>query len=194
MKDIIKNYFKGYSKKGISKTLPKFLRNNPEVESYLNNILVENPNWENIRNIVYGICFDEQLKHCKNCGKEMKYSKGLYNDYCSYKCRSSSNEVREKVKQTNLEKLGCEYPTQNKEVREKIKQTNLERYGCEYVSQNKEVQEKYKQTCIERYGCEHVLQNKEIREKYKQTCIERYGCEHPAQNKEIKEKNINKLV
>ena len=104
MQNVIKQYFKGCSKIKIANAFSKFLRNNPKVESYLNNILTENPNWENIKNIVYSICFDEQLKHCKNCGKEMKYSKGLYHDYCSNKCSRSSKETQEKVKQTCLEK------------------------------------------------------------------------------------------
>ena len=77
----------------------------------MNNLLIENPNWESIKNIVYSICFDTQLKHCKNCGKELKYSK-RNNGYCSNKCRASSKEVREKCIQTCLEKYGCKNPMQ----------------------------------------------------------------------------------
>ena len=208
MRDIIKQYFKGYSK--IGNALPKFLRNNPEVKSYLNNLLIENPNWESIKNIVYGICFDEQLKKCKNCGKEMKYSQRTLS-YCSYKCSRNSKEVQEKVKQTNLERYGCEHPLQNKEVQEKTKQTCLKKYNCENVFQNKNIQNKIKQTnlkkyncenpaqsekiknkvkqtCLERFGCEYASQNKEVQEKYKQTCLERFGCENVLQNKEVQEK------
>ena len=166
---------------------PKFIKNNPEVESYLNKLLTENPNWENIRNIVYGICFDEELKKCKNCGKEMKYSQGN-NGYCSYKCSRNSNEVQEKVKQTCLKKYSCEYPNQCKEIKEKSKQTNLERYGCENPLQNKEIREKIKQTCKERYNIENPFQSKKIKEKIKETCLEKYGCKYPMQSKSIKEK------
>ena len=211
MKELIKNYFKGYSKRGIINGFSKFIKNNSEVESYLNNILIENPNWENIRNIVYSICFDEQLKHCKNCGKEMKYSQGLKHDYCSHKCAGNSKEfqekykqtcieryncenpfqnkeIRDKVKQTCLEKYGCINPMQNKQVQEKGKQTNLEKYGAEYPAQSKEVQNKIKQTCLEKYGCENPAQSKEVQEKYKQTCLEKYGYESPFQNKDVKDK------
>ena len=210
MKELIKNYFKGYSKRGIINTLPKFLRNNPEVKSYLNNILIENPNWENIRNIIYGICFDEQLKKCKNCGKEMKYSQ-MKLSYCSKKCKSNSVEVKDKIKQTNLEKYGCKCSLQNKEIQDKIKQTCIERYGCEnpfqneniknkikqtnlerlgyeHPSQNKEIKNRIKQTNLEKYGYKCSLQNKEIQDKIKQTCLEKYNCEHPSQNKEIRKK------
>ena len=167
---------------------PKFIKNNPEIEKYLNNLLIETPNWENIKNIVYGICFSEQLKYCKNCGKEMKYFQGIKHDYCSYKCRSNSKEVREKIKQTNLEKYGCKCSLQNKEIQDKIKQTCIERYGCENPFQNENIKNKIKQTCIERYGCENPFQNENIKNKIKQTNLERLGYEHPSQNKEIREK------
>ena len=188
MRELIKQYFQGYSKQGILNALLKFIKSNPEVEKYLNDILVENSNWENIRNIVYSICFDEQLKHCKNCGKELKYSKGINHDYCSHKCSNNSKEVKDKIKQTNLERYGCEHPAQTKKIKDKIKQTNLETYGCENVFQNKGIKDKIKQTCIERYGCENPMQLKEVKEKIKQTNLERYKCKYPLQNKEIQEK------
>ena len=188
MQNLIKNYFKGYSKKGIVNNFPKFIKNNPEVETYLNDILVENFNWENIRNIVYSICFNEQLKYCKNCGKEMKYSKGIKHDYCSKKCARNSKEVQEKYKQSNLERYNCENPAQNKEVREKVKQTCLERYGYESPFQNKDVKDKIKQTNLEKYGCENPFQNKEVKDKIKQTNLEKYGCEYSFQNENIKNK------
>ena len=99
----------------------------------------------------------------------MKYSQGLYHNYCSCKCSSSSNEVQKKVKQTNLE-----------------------RYGCEYTSQNDEVKEKVKQTCLEKYGCENVFQNKEVREKVKQTNLERYNVENPFQSEKTKRSHHDK--
>ena len=118
----------------------------------------------------------------------MMYSKGLYYNYCSIKCSRSSKETQEKVKQTCLEKYGCENPMQSKEVREKYKQTNLEKYNCEYASQSEKIKNKVKQTCLEKYGCENPAQNKEIQEKTKQTNLERYGAEHVFQNENIKNK------
>ena len=188
MKELIKQYFQGCSKIKIANTFLKFIKSNPEVEKYLNNILIENPNWENIRNIVYSICFDEQLKKCKNCRKEMKYSQGLKHDYCSHKCSASSTEVRKKTKQTCLETYGCLNPFQNKEIQEKIKQTCLEKYGCEYISQIEKIKDKIKQTNLEKIGCEYPAQNKEVQKKYKQTCLEKYNCENPMQSKEVQEK------
>ena len=193
MRDFIKNYFNGYSKRGIINGFSKFIKNNPKAEKYLNNILIENPNWENIRNIVYEICFDEQLKKCKNCGKEMKYSKRKRNNgYCSLKCAASSKEVQEKYKRTNLEKYGTKHPMQSKEIRKKVKQTCLEKYGCVNPAQNKEVQDKIKQTCLERYNVEYPLKSKEVQKKANQTFKKRYGCENPFQSEKVKQIHYNK--
>lgn len=43
----------------------------------------------------------------------------------------ASDELMAKVKQTNLEKYGVEYPGASDVVKQKIKQTNLEKYGVE---------------------------------------------------------------
>ena len=47
----------------------------------------------------------------------------------------------------------------------KIKETNLQKLGVEYPSQNQEVKNKTKQTCLEKYGHEHPFQNSDIMEK-----------------------------
>ena len=55
-------------------------------------------------------------------------------------------DVKQKIKATNLERYGVEYAMQSKEVRDKIKATNLERYGYENAMQNEEVQNKVRKT------------------------------------------------
>ena len=122
----------------------------------------------------------------KNIGKEKIKKTNMEKYGCEYP--SQNEQIREKVKQTFLKKYGCENPFQNKDIQEKIKQKNFEKYGCEFYIQTKEKQLKSKQTCIEKYGCEYATQNKEIHEKYKKTNLEKYGVENPNQNEEIKEK------
>jgi hypothetical protein len=74
------------------------------------------------------------------------------------------------------------------EFKEKAKQTCLERYGVENTGSVPEFREKLKQTCLERYGVENTLLVPEFREKAKQTCLEKYGTENPLMAPEIKEK------
>lgn len=87
----------------------------------------------------------------------------------------------EKRKETNNKKYGGNSPTCSDEIKEKIKNTCLEKYGVVSVlSINRninnrchtpEIRKKAIQTSIEKFG-ENNINN---REAAKQTCIERYG-------------------
>ena len=103
-----------------------------------------------------------------------------------------NKEIQDKIKQTNLEKYGCENTTQNPEIREKMRQTYFNKTGYDYNSQNPEIKQKIKKskikTNLEKYGCENVFQNPEIREKMRQTNLKKYGCENPTQNLYLFEK------
>jgi len=72
------------------------------------------------------------------------------------------DEVKNKIKQTNLDRYGVEYPPQNEEVKNKIKNTNLERYGVKYPAQNKEIQEKTRKTFYNNGTCPTSSQQLEI--------------------------------
>ena len=127
-----------------------------------------------IWHLYYGI---SDIPKCKNkkCNNNVKWQKSrpIYTDFCSTTCGYESDERKEKIRQTNLERYGVENPNQSKEIQNKTKKTNLERYGVENPNQSKEIREKTKQTNLERYGVESPLQSKEIQEKIKQTNLER---------------------
>ena len=89
-----------------------------------------------------------------------------------------------------LKKYGVEYPLQSKEVREKIKETNQNRYGCNSILGNKEFREKYeintnfqklevriktKQTSIMKYRVSHPQKSPIIKMKIRKTKMLRYG-------------------
>jgi len=101
---------------------------------------------------------------------------------------SQDTNVKEKKKATNMERRGVENPSQDTNVKEKKKATNMERRGVEYPSQDTNVKEKKKATNMERRGVEYSLQDPGVREKGKETSIERYGFEHPMKNSEVREK------
>ena len=147
---------------------------------------------------------------CRFCGKEHRLTKGNFNktgSACHRECKLqeqklkspfSDPKVREKARQTNLERYGHESAQSSDIVRkriseakstdeskEKTKQTNLERYGVENVFQSEEIREKSKQTMLEKHGVESPQQSKEIREKTKQTNLKRYGVENPRQAGEV---------
>lgn len=156
----------------------------------------------------FNYIFEDKEAFCPICGKEFKMSpkqlrkhrKGLVVfigccNSCSATLRAlfrgspfSNQEVREKSKQTMLEKYGVEHSFQSAQIREKSKKTNLEKYGVENANQSSIVQEKAKKTNLERYGVEYPAQSKEVQEKMENTMMERYGVKHAAQSKEFLEK------
>ena len=132
-------------------------------------------------------CGDKFCKHKKledTCTK--KYGEGIINVF-------QAEEVKNKIKDTNLERYGCMCVLQSEEIRNKGIQTLREKYGegIINVSQIKEIQDKIKDTNLERYGCEYAMQNKEIQNKVKVTNLERHGVEYPTQNEEIKNKALD---
>jgi hypothetical protein len=95
-------------------------------------------------------------------------------------------EVKEKIKKTNLEKFGVENPMQNDKIKEKKKQTCLDKYGVEYPIQNDEIKEK----AIKNQ--KNIMNNQEYYtsiDKRKETCLEKYGVEYYFQ-KHIKNYDI----
>lgn len=134
---------------------------------------------------------------CDNCGAERIQKYNMYTlitkrntkgKYFCVSCANRTDEKKEKIKQTNLERYGVTTTLLVPEVQEKIKQTNLERYGVEYPRQNKEVAEKLFNTMEERYGVKYSMQCPEIRQKAEETNIEKYGTSVVLQNPIIRDK------
>lgn len=144
---------------------------------------------------------------CFKCGQEYSQAKRKL----KWKSAFNDPKVREKAKQTILDKYGCTNAFQSEEIKEKIKQTNVLRYGKENVSQvavirekihktNQEryggtlrgssiIKDKIKQTNIEKYGTAFPQQTEEIKDKIKATNLKRYGYTAPMSNPEVKEKS-----
>jgi very-short-patch-repair endonuclease len=99
-----------------------------------------------------------------------------------------SSEIREKVKQTNLEKYGVDNPSQSLVVKEQKRKTTRKNHGVDHPLQSREIREKIKQTNLEKYGVDNPLQSSEIKEKVKQTNLERYGAINPQQSPAIIDK------
>lgn len=132
-------------------------------------------------------------KICPVCGKEHNKS----GQTCSRSCS---------VKLGNLTKAKNGYcsPFSRKEVREKSKQTMINRYGVDNVFKLKEVQERARQnkdydkikesikaSVQNKYGVDNVFQLESTKQKIKETDLEKYGTEHHMQNEEIKSKMRN---
>lgn len=76
------------------------------------------------------------------------------------------------------------------EVREKTKQTLLQKYGVDVPMKSEQVKQNFKNTMKERYGVEHALQVPEIKARQQQTFQKRYGVDNPMQDEKMKIKQI----
>ena len=135
---------------------------------------------------MYGFLRKNNIKKSKEQlnAERSKLCKKAYHD----KSNNEINKIKEKRKQTNMERFGVENPYQSKEIQEKIKQKNLELYGVEYATQRKDVKEKIDKSTLESQGAKRYLQTEEGQNKFKQSCLEKYGVENPYQSEEKKEK------
>jgi very-short-patch-repair endonuclease len=122
---------------------------------------------------------------CKNqfSRKEIREKIGA-----EHKIRANTQEFKDKIKKTCMEKYGVASPLQDPKVREKIENTMLEKYGVKNASQAKEIQEKKMATNLERYGNEHYLASEEGKRASKEGVFLKYGVENPYQAEEVKEK------
>lgn len=72
-------------------------------------------------------------------------------------------------------------PFQIEEIKERIRETNLEKYGVEQYSKTSEYHNKAEQTNLERYGVSNVMFLQETKEKIRRTNIEKYERNSPTQ-------------
>ena len=138
--------------------------------------------------------YDKYLKKenegiCPICGKITKYesiSKG-YKHFCSTNCAHKSPEIKEKYKQTCLERYGVTSTNKLQSMKDKSKQTCLEKYGTEFASQSKEFKAQSRKTCLEKYGVEYSFQSENNKKKSKNTLLEKYGVDHYSKSEKFKE-------
>ena len=149
-------------------------------------------------------------KHCSiNCssGERVRKTSERYIKEYGIKHYAQLESVKNKRKQTCLEKHGVDsifktekskenikkFYQDNEKVKQRskqIKQTCLEKYGVDNVSKAEEVKEKIKRKFIEKYGVENPYQLDNIKEKIKQTCLEKYGNEYPCKIEFFKNKAL----
>ena len=126
-------------------------------------------------------------RFCPICGQYLGYTKqGIFATVCPIHKHES---IAEKVKKTNLERYGVEYPLQSQEIHQKTINTGNAN-GSYFIGRQKQ-----KKTLLIKYGDENYNNSKKcsetrkkkysdpvVREAFKakqrKTCLERYGDEH----------------
>ena len=124
------------------------------------------------------------------CFKE-NHSNKISKSYVS-KSKNDIENIKNKRKETNLEKYKTEHVLQNSDIKRKVRNTNLEKYGVPSSLQDENTKNKIRITLLEKYGTEHVLQNSDIKRKVRNTNLEKYGVTAYIQKEEVKNKLQNK--
>lgn len=107
-----------------------------------------------------------------------------------YTSPSQVQEVKEKIKKTNIKKYGVENVFQSEDIKRKIVETNNEKYGVDYYTQTDEHKERIKETNLNKYGVEFASQADIVKDKTKETNFKRYGVPIPTQNPFIIKKGM----
>lgn len=154
----------------------------------------------------------------KDCCKDHWYKKCSESNELIYgeNNQFKRQEVKDKVKETTLERYGVEHYNQTEESKrrhratcmekygydnaskvpefiDKIKDTQFEKYGSFY-SQTDEYTEKFKATCLERYGVKNPFELESVKQRIIEFNFETYGVSHPMQIESIKQDRIKKMV
>lgn len=153
-KTIIKEGFN--ANKGGS-AITSFMKKHPEIKEYLKTFIHKFPCFEKESEVLAWLKNGMKIRKCLNCSKRLTYrntQKGS-SVACSIECskseicRKRKNELRiKKIIENHGENVN---PFSKEDVKEKIRKTNLEKWGVENPMQNKCVAEKSGKNRKEKY-------------------------------------------
>lgn len=108
---------------------------------------------------------------CLNCDKEFTKRKRRGTRGKSFKLLCGKCGAENSL----IQKYGVKNAFQSEEVKAKIKETNLSRLGVDNPAKSAVVQTKIRKTLFKKLGVTHQMKNNTIREKTSKTCIAKYG-------------------
>lgn len=168
-----KIYFKENNSNGV-KCREKNIKNKFPI--FYNNLkdFQSNLEIENFNEILFLFLNNLKNKPKCDCGKELKFGKSInegYSKYCSLSCTNKSKEHIENVKITNNLKYGGNSPISSNIIKNKIKETMLNKHGVENIFENVEyIQNKV----LEKYGNKHITKSKHYKNLIENSYMKKY--------------------
>lgn len=112
---------------------------------------------------------------CKVCGNDVKWNRGIPNEYCSPKCFPNRwNQI--KIMNTVKERYNVDNVSFLPDIKEKISNSNIENYK----NNKRKVIEKFSNTCMKSLGFDFPAKSPNVQIKMKNSYIERLGVDHPS--------------
>jgi len=102
-------------------------------------------------------------------------------------------EIREKYKQTCLDRYGVENVFQDEDIKLKQNKTMVKKYGAPNLMQIDTFKTEMHDKIKEKYGVDNISQSEEIKLRKQETCFSNYGVLYPAQSEEIQLKMRNTM-
>ncbi len=96
------------------------------------------------------------------------------------------------MKQTSLDRYGAENIMQTNEGKERLEKTNLERYGSKYYTGTKDFHEKSKNTCQDKYKADNWMKSDEGKAEFHKIMQEKFNVNCNSQRVEVKAKLLDK--
>jgi hypothetical protein len=142
---------------------------------------------------------NEKMK--QTCLEKYGHITNLLVEETKNKCHCE--ETINKRKNTNLDKYGTEFPSQNEIVKQKMRKTMMNKYGEKIPLQNENIKDKIniskqdkieqnknkiKEIFLKKYGYTTPAKNEDIKQKIKNTNLQRYGFESALKNKDVRDK------
>ena len=129
---------------------------------------------------------------CRYCGKTLDKINVIitvgYRPFCSIACSSKDKTVREKYKNTCLNRFGVQNPSQADCVKRKKRNTTLQTYGVDSPGKSEVIKQKIRTTCLKKYGVDSVFKTNSFKASAKATIKQKYGVEHQCQSDSVKRK------
>jgi hypothetical protein len=161
--------------------------------------------WNKINEILFDIPFKEKFYLLENsvielpkceCGNSVVFVDMIkgYREFCSRRCMYDSSKLKDKRRDTCIEKWGVDNPSKSNQVKIKVIETNIEKFGHEWATKSDEIKNKIKDKFIENWGVDNPSKIKEVRDKAKETMFERFGVEHAMHSDDIKKRVKDKFI
>ena len=130
-------------------------------------------------------------RHCCNKCSQMNPLTTQSKKATSLKRHGNENYRNvKKARQTCLDHYGVENCMKSQLIKEKIKNSNQHKYGCDWYFQSEDYRTKNKKAICEKYSedIDNVFQATEVKNCLKKTWLEKYGVDNPTKNQKIKDK------
>ena len=161
--------------------------------------------WNKINEILFDISFKEKFYLLENsltelpkceCGNSVGFVDMIkgYREFCSRRCMYDSSKLKDKRKDTCIEKWGVDNPSKSNQVKKKVIETNIEKFGHEWATKSDEIKNKIKDKFIENWGVDNPSKIKEVRDRAKKTMFGRFGVEYAMHSDDIKKRVKDKFI